>query len=614
MRSISAFNSLYAICLGLFIPISQLRAEDVQIRSLKQRSIALIGLPKYTDDFLHFQYANPNAPKGGMLKLAGVGSFDSLNQYATKGQPPDYLFTIYDRLMTRSQDEPYTLYPQIAVDVEYPEDFSWVAFNINPAACFHDGHPVTAEDIVFTAKTLKQNGPPFFKRVFQYLSGVEATSSHRVQFDMHESNRTIKSIALLAHLPVLPKHFWQDKNFGQSTMTPPLGSGPMKIARVIPGKSITYQRVEDYWGSNLPVNKGLFNFDTIQIDYYRDNHAALEAFAAGAYDLRIEGDARNWHQKYNFPAIQKGDIVKEKLKLKHPHGMNALVFNTRKSLFQNRKVRIALNLLFNFEWINKSLLYSEYQHTNSFYVNSPMASLSPPSTGELKLLQQYKELLPPEILHEVFEQPESDHNGQNRHNKIRALQLLNEAGWQLKHGEIRHTVTNQPMVFELLVSPASSERLFASYRKALAEVGIHMNIKVLDHSLFRKLAQRFDFYMIDWHFWHSSFPGIEQQHSWSSQAANEQGSNNLAGVKDPVIDNLLTLFNHVNHYQESIDICKAMDRILLWKNYMIPKWHKDKIFIAYRKNLKHPDIQNLNWLNINLWWQGTNTVSVAGKP
>lgn len=573
----------------------------------------MIGQPKYANDFPHFHYANPEAPKGGTLRLAGIGNFDSLNQYTTKGQSPDYLFSIYDRLMIRSLDEPYTLYPQMALSVEYPEDFSWVAFNLNPAAYFHDGHPVTAEDVVFTAQTLRENGSPFFRRMFQYLSEIKATSQYRVQFDMHESSRTIKSIALLAYLPVLPKHFWQGKDFEKSAMNLPLGSGPMRVTKVVPGKSITYRKVDDYWGAGLPVNQGQFNFDKIRIDYYRDNHTALEAFAAGAYDLRIESDARNWHQKYDFPAIQKGEILKESLELKHPHGMNSLVFNTRKLLFQDRKVRIALNLLFNFEWTNKNLLHSEYQRTNSFYINSPMATVDTPSNGELRLLYQYKELLPTELLQKVFQQPESDHNGQNRKNKSKALQLLSEAGWQLKKGVMRNKKSDQPMAFELLLPSTSSVRCFTPYRKVLSDLGIKMTVRIVDQSLFRKQAQHFDFDMIEWHFWHSSFPGIEQHHSWSSQAADEPGSNNLAGIKHPVIDKLLARFNHVRHYQESIDICKAIDRILLWNNYVIPKWHKDNIFVAHKKNLQHPDIQNLNWFNINLWWQKSSVFSIMGK-
>ncbi len=599
---------------GSIICTSTSFAEAPTVKVITQSSLAMIGTPVYPNDFSHFHFTNPSAPKGGALTLAGIGSFDSLNQYTTKGHPPDYLFSIYDRLMTRSLDEPYTLYPLLALSVEYPEDFSWIAFNINPSAYFHDGQPVTADDIMFTTETLKQYGSPFFRRMLQHLEKVKVTGKYRVQFDMDSSSRTIKAIALLAYLPVLPKHFWQDKNFEQNTLDFPLGSGPMRVSKVIPGKSITYQRVKNYWGANLPVNQGLHNFDQIRIDYYRDNHTSLEAFSAGAYDLRIEGDARNWHQKYDFPAIKKGEIIKESIKLNHPHGMNALVFNTRKPLFQDRNVRLALNLLFNFEWTNRNLLHSEYLRTNSFFVNTPMAASEIPSDGELKLLYKYKAVLPEEIFHNIFRQPESNQNGQNRRNKSKALQLLSEAGWQLKKGEMRHKASGQPLAFELLLPSTSSERYFIPYRKTLSELGIKMTVLSIDQSLFRKRAHQFDFDMIDWYFWHSSFPGIEQHHSWSSQAADEPGSNNLAGVKHPVVDALLARFNHVRHYQESIDICKAIDRILLWYNYVIPKWHKNNILVAYKKHLKHPDIDNLNWFNVSLWWLENEIVSSTGKP
>ncbi|MGB1272576.1 MAG: ABC transporter substrate-binding protein, partial [Endozoicomonas sp.] len=268
-------------------------ASPPDLEITHQASVALIGTPKYSDDFTHFNYVNPQAPKGGKLRLASIGSFDSLNQYADKGQPPELLFMLYDRLMTRSQDEPYSLYPLAAMSVEYPEDLSWVAFNLNPDARFHDGHPMTSKDVVFTVNTLKALSSPFVKKMVTYIQATRATSRYRVQFELSENSRTLKAVALLAYLPVLPEHYWKEKDFNHNHLDIPLGSGPMKIAKVESGRSITFERVTNYWGANLPVNKGQFNFDRLRIDYYRDNHAALEAFAAGAYDLRIESDPRN---------------------------------------------------------------------------------------------------------------------------------------------------------------------------------------------------------------------------------------------------------------------------------------------------------------------------------
>ena len=575
-------------------------AENTPKKIIIKKSISLIGEAGYPDDFSHFNYVNPDAPKGGTLKLASIGTFDSLNQYATKGRSPDFLFMQYDRLMTRAQDEPYTFYPQAAINVEYPEDLSWIAFNLNPNGRFHDGKPISAEDVVFTLELLKNQSSPFLKKTYMAAVSAKATSALRVEFKIDEKYRTVKAAALLAFLPVLPKHFWQGRDFSHSNLT--LGSGPMRVAQVNPGHSITYERVDNYWGKDLPVNRGQFNFSKMRIDYYRDNNAALEAFSAGAYDLRIESDPRNWHQKYNFPAIKKGEIIKEDITLLHPHGMSALVFNSRRAMFSDRKVRLALNYLFNFEWSNKQLLHNEYRRTSSYYINTGLAATGLPEGEELELLNEFRDQLPPEIFTQPPEQPVSDVSGVNRKNQKIALKLLKDAGWQLKGKHMTHIATGQVMEFELLLASATMERVFIPYSKSLAKVGIKMNVQTVDDSRFRKRAKSFDFDLVEWHFWHSSFPGIEQTNTWSSASADEQGSNNIAGVKNPVIDQLLDRFKQVSGYEDIVPTCRAIDRILLWNQYVIPKWYKNEIYVAYRNYLNHPPQQNLNWFNASVWW------------
>ncbi|OED45291.1 hypothetical protein ACH42_05115 [Endozoicomonas sp. (ex Bugula neritina AB1)] len=584
----------------LFFSVCAL-AENTSKTIITKKSISLIGDASYSDDFPHFNYVNPTAPKGGTLKLASIGTFDSLNQYATKGKVPEYLFMLYDRLMARAQDEPYSFYPQVALTVEYPEDFSWVAFNLTPKGRFHDGTPITADDVVFTLDTLKNQSSPFLKKIYSAVTG-KATSPHRVEFTIDEKNRTLKAVALLAFLPVLPKHYWKDRDFNRSKLAIPLGSGPMRITHINPGHSITYERAKDYWGKDLPVNRGQFNFDKLRIDFYRDNNAALQAFAAGAYDLRIESDPKNWHQKYTFPAINKGDVIKESIALMHPHGMSALVFNSRKNMFSDRRVRLALNYLFNFEWFNKQLLHGEYRRSSSFFVNTDLAATGLPQGDELALLRHYTDQLPSEIFTQPPLQPISDATGSSRENQKIALNLLSEAGWQIKEAQMTEVATGQPMEFELLLSSPDMERIFIPYSKSLAKVGIKMNVQILDDNRFRKRAKSFDFDLIDWHFWHSSFPSIEQINNWSSLAADEPGSNNLMGIKNPVIDQLLERFKHNPNYQDVRSTCRAIDRILLWSHYAIPKWYKNKINIAYRNYLDHPTTQNLNWFNVSTWW------------
>ena len=376
----------------------------------------------------------------------------------------------------------------------------------------------------------------------------------------------------------------------------------MKISSVNPGHSVIYERVKNYWAKELAVNKGQFNFDRMRIDYYRDNNAALEAFAAGAYDLRIESDPRNWHQKYSFPAIKNGEVFKEKVVLKHPHGMGGLIFNTRRPIFQDRRVRLALNYLFDFEWTNQHLLHSEYRRTTSFFVNTDFAARGLPEGKELALLENFKNQLSPEIFAEPYQQPESDGSGNNRKNQRIALQLLKEAGWQLKRGAMIHDSTGEPMTFEILLPGPSMERVFIPYSSNLAKVGIEARVQTVDDSRFRKRAKSFDFDMVEWHFWHSTFPSTEMNYSWSSKAADEKDSNNLAGVKNPAIDALLAPLSQNSEYQEIIPRLRAVDRILLWENYLIPKWHKNNIYIAYRNYLDHPNHSELNWFNASLWW------------
>ena len=581
-------------------PISTVISAPQKI--ITRKTLSLIGPIKYAEDFKHFDYANPDAPKGGILKLASLGTFDSLNQYATKGKVPDYLFLQYDRLMSRSQDEPFSIYPLVATGLEYPEDMSRVAFDLNPAARFHDGKPITSEDLLFTIETLKKNGSPFFKRLYQTVDSYKANGLYRVEFELAEKHRSLKTIGVIAHLPVFPKHFWAGKNFDNSQLTVPLGSGPMRIAKVDPGHSITYERVKDYWARDLPVNKGQFNFEKMRIDYYRDNNAALEAFAAGAYDIRIESDPRNWHQKYNFPAITKGDIIKDRIRLTYPQGMSALTFNTRRHPFEDRKVRLALNHLFNFEWTNEHLLHSEYQRVNSFYVNTPLAASGLPTGKELDLLKQFKNQLPPEIFTTVPAQPTSNKSGNNRHNQKIAIDLLKEAGWELRNGKMVETKTGKPMEFEILLASPAMERIFIPYANNLSKLGIRAEVQTVESSRFRKRARSFDFDIVEWHFWLSSFPGVEQTHSWGSTAADQKDSNNIAGVKHPVIDALLARIGNISDYEQLVPIFRSIDRILLWENYVIPKWYKNDIYVAYRNHLSHPEQQNLNWFNVSVWW------------
>ncbi|WP_263322212.1 extracellular solute-binding protein [Endozoicomonas sp. Mp262] len=587
--------------LALFSFASAARPAEQATKVHIRYSLSLIGDAAYSDNFQHFDYVNPDAPKGGTLKLAAIGTFDTLNSYNTKGRAASGLYTIHDRLMTRSADEPYTLYPLIAKSFEHPDDYGWVAFNMNPLARFDDRRPITSEDVVFTFKMLQESGSPFIKNILRDVISVSNPSPDKVIFHLGPG-RGIKVMAYLAFIPVMPKHYWQGRSFSTGLTTPPVSSGPMRVKELQLGRSITYEKVKNYWAENLPVRKGLFNFDQIKIDYYRDSHAAMEAFRAGLYNFRYEFDTKTWYESYDFRAVQKGEVIKENVPNLHPPGMSSLVFNTRIPLFKNRPVRKALLQVFDFEWINNYLLHSNETRTTSFFSNTPLMATGLPSPGELKLLVPYKSQLPPELFTLPPSLPVSDGNGNSRNHKKTAIQLLKQAGWHLDKGKMRHRETNQLFSFTLLLDSPGAERVTQPFKKSLADIGITMNIQTLDVSQYRKRIKEFNFEMASWHFIHSPFPGSEQTNNWSSSAAKEPGSNNLAGVNQPIVDKLVKQLREASTYDEIIDVTKALDRVLLWNYYVIPRWHDNQNHIAYWHDLDRPRTGNPHYHVLEAMW------------
>ncbi|MDD7805375.1 MAG: extracellular solute-binding protein [Endozoicomonas sp. (ex Botrylloides leachii)] len=576
----------FSLSFFLLVISGLLYAKDTA-KVITQESFSLIGEPAYPEDFKHFIYVNPDAPKGGVLRLAAIGTYDTLNPYSAIGRPPEGIYMIHDRLMTRSVDEPVTLYPVIAKNIQYPSDLQWVAFDLNPQARFHDDKPVTAEDVVFTFNLLKTSGSAFIKNNYRDVLSAKADGAHRVIFQLG-AGRGIRLLAFIAFMPVMAKHFWQGRSFDAGLTQLPVGSGPMKISKIKLGRSIVYERVKNYWGADLPTHKGLYNFDTVKIDYYRDNHASIEAFRAGLYDFRYEFDVKAWRQNYNFSAAKKAQVIKETAPFIHPPGMKAFVFNTRKALFKDRQVRMALLELFDFEWINKHFLYSEYQRTTSFFENTPLKAQGLPSPEELNILEPFRKVLPAELFTHAPILPVSNGSGNNRNSKHAAIQRLEHVGWVLRNGVMTNKDTGKPFVFSLLVDSAAEERIVAPFKKNLADIGIKMIIKVLDISQYRKRIKNFDFDIASWHFFHSPFPGAEQVNNWSSLAANKLTSNNVAGVNNPAVDELVERIKQATHYDDVVHLTKALDRVLLWGCYVIPKWHINIINMAYWSHLRRP--------------------------
>ena len=565
-----------------------------------QKSFTLIGTNKYPDNFTHFAYANPNAPKGGILRLARTGSFDTLNPFNSKGTAPDYLYYTYGSLMTRSADEPHSLYPFLAEAIEYPENYSWVAFHINPAARFSDNHPVTSKDVVFTFELLKKEGSPFLKNLYKDVARVETTSPNRVVFYLDKPSK--KQAALLGYIRVLPHHYWHTRNFQDRHLDNPVTSGPLIVKSVKMGQSVHFERVKNYWAVNLPSQKGRYNFDEIRVDYYRDRQAVIEGFRAGLYDVYQETDSNRWHQAFGFPAVKEGRVLKKDIELLYPSGMSALAFNLRREKFRNPALRQALITAFDFEWINRKLLNSEYQRTMSFFSNTPLSATGLPTEEELKLLKPFQDQLPRELFQQTITLPGSAGSGKDRKNVREALALFKKAGYRLDNGRMKEHSSGKPLTLNLITDDPKQERLLLPYRKSLADLGIELNIQTLEKTLFRKKVRAFDFELVDWYFWQSTYPGTELYHMWSSKVAMEKQSGNITGISNPVVDYLLAETSKADSYETLIPIVRALDRVLMWGHYVIPKWHTQTTHLAYWHHIDHPSQDHLYWLDLNNWW------------
>ncbi|AMO56516.1 extracellular solute-binding protein [Endozoicomonas montiporae] len=557
---------------------------------------------KYPANFTHFGYTNPDAPKGGTLRKAATGSFDTFNTFAPKGNWAADSYFLYDSLMVRAGDEPYTVYGLIAQSIEYPQDLSWVAYNLHPDARFHDNAPITADDVVYTFETLREKGPPHYRHLYADVSSVKATSRHRVEFRF--SRPQSKPLLLrLSQLRVLPKHFWTrpDNNIAIADLNPPLASGPFKIKDFQAGHQVTYERVKHYWAANLPVNKGRHNFDEVRIDYYRDDQIALEAFKQGAYDLRVDGNPKNWVEGYKGKRLDKGEIIQEAVP-NSSLGMRAFVFNLRKAKFADRRLRQAISLALDFQWINKHLYYDTYKQAYSLFSNSELAADALPSANEIKLLSPWHKELPEEVFTRVFQPARTDGSGNWRNNQRLALQLLKDAGWVLKDGKLKHRQTNEPMTFEILLSQPEFERFALPFANNLKLLGIHARISTIDTSQYINRLREFDFDMVIHGFYPGISPTTELKSFWGSESAKAHAGKNISGISLPVLDALIEKAIKAENRNELIDIVRALDRVVLWHYATIPQWYLPYWPFIYKKGLKHPKIPPEYASGLDTWW------------
>lgn len=571
------------------------------IAQTTMQGLALHGAPKYAADFKHFDYVNPDAPKGGELRLSALGTYDTLNPFTLKGLAADGAALQFETLMAASLDEPMSQYGWVAESVTVAPDRSWVAYKINPAARFHDGSPIAADDVIFSFETLRDKGHPFYRSYYKDVEKAEKTGEREVKFTFRDTTNTELPL-IMGQLPILSKKFWQGRDFAATTLEPIMGSGPYEVDSISPGRSISFKRFKNWWAKDLPINRGRYNFDTLRYDYYRDATVSLEAFLAGRYDFRLENVAKQWALSYNTPAVQSHAIVKETIANQLPAGMQGFVMNMRRPIFKDRRVREALNYAFDFEWSNKNFAYNAYTRTQSYFENSELAARGLPDANELKLLEPYKEQLPPELFTQPFKLPTTDGSGDNRENMRKAADLLREAGWTLKNGVLVDAV-GKPFTFEILDVEPMFERWTQPYLRNLERLGIKATFRMVDAAQFQNRMDHFDFDATVSVFSQSLSPGNEQFDYWSSSKVDVPGSRNLIGVHDPVVDALLDKLVHAATREELVTACRALDRVLLWQYYVIPHWHIGSFRIAYWDRFGQPTLHPPYGLPVeDTWW------------
>lgn len=566
-------------------------------------AIALRSTPKYPANFLAFEYTNPKAPKGGDIRLSEVGTtFDSLNGFINKGVPAAGIDHIYDSLTTASMDEPFTQYGLLAEKIEHDfNDSSWVTYYINPKARFSDGKPVTAQDVVFTFNTILKDGDPNLKQYYSQVKSVQALAPLKVKFTF--KTRDVAELPLIVgQQQILPKHYWEKRTFFKTSLDIPVGSGPYKISRVDPGRSISYTLDPNYWGKDLSVNRGRNNFGSITYVYYRDPLVALQGFKAGQYDFRAENKAKDWASEYNFPAAKQGWVKKMEQKHFSPTGMQGFVYNTRHPIFQDPRVREALSYAFDFEWTNKTLFYGAYTRTESYFSNSELAAQGMPSKDELAILEPYRQQLPASVFGDAYHAPRTDGTGNIRQNLVKAQTLLADAGWTIKNGKLTDA-RNNPFTFEILLDNPQFTRIVEPFTKNLERLGIEAKIRLLaDTSQYTERLRKFDYDMIVNVWGESLSPGSEQEGFWGSKAADIPGSRNFSGIKSPVVDELVKLVATAPTREQLTYRTRALDRVLMAGYYVIPQYHFDKFRIAYWDFFEYPQIYPKYGLDLDSWW------------
>jgi len=582
-------------------------AQNLLAKTNISHAIAMHGEPKYDQNFISVEYVSNNAEKGGNIVRSAIGTYDTFNPFTLKGTSAAGIGLLYESLTVGSSDEAFTEYGLLAKSIEWPDDRSWVTFTLRDEAKWHDGKKITSDDVVWTFNTLMEKGHPFYKYYYGDVSEVIKITENKVKFEF-STNTNKELVLIVGQLPVLPKHYWENKNFEETTLDVPIGSGPYKVKSFDAGRSITYELDMDYWGFEnniVPIKVGKDNMGSIRYDYYKDRGVEREAFKSGEIDFFSENTSKEWATGYDIDAVTEGLIKKELIPHENPQGMQAFAFNTRKDIFADKRVRKALSFAFDFEWTNKNLFYGAYKRTDSFFENSELASSGLPSQAELAYLNPYIDQLPKEIFNEEYSNPKTDGSGFIRNELQEATKLLQEAGWRLRDGKLENS-NGEPFEFEILLVSPAFERIVLPFIDNLEKLGINASLRTIDSSQYQKRIESFDFDMVVFTFSQSLSPGNEQRNFWSSGAADTNGSRNIIGIKNNVIDLLIENLINAKDREDLITISRALDRVLLWNYYVIPQWHISAYRVLYWDMFDQPKQKPKYSLGFDTWWVNQN--------
>lgn len=567
-----------------------------------EHGLSLFGDLKYGPDFTHFDYVEPDAPKGGTLHLAAVDSYDTLNPFTLKGVSAAGAGLPFETLLEGAADEPDSAYGLVASHVELVPDRSRLRFTLRPEARWHDGTPITAADVAFSFETLTQEGHPNYAVLLAGVEGVEAEGAGAVVFRLGDrGNRKLPLI--IGGMPILSKAYYEGRAFGETTMEPPLGSGPYRVGRVDPGRAVVYERVPDYWGAHLPVNAGRHNFDEIRFDYYRDRTVIVEALKAGEFDFHEEFTSKTWATAYDIPAVAEGRLIREVLPDNTPSGVQAYFINARLPKFRDHRVREALSYVFDFEWLNENLFYGLYERMKSYFENSDLAARGLPSEAELAFLEPHRGAVPVEVFTKAFAPPRTDGSGNNRRNLRSARTLFAEAGWALADGRLVHRETGEAMEIEFLYFEPTFERVIAPFARNLKRVGIEATLRLVDGPQYENRLKEHDFDITTRRFVLSLSPGAELNAYFASDTAHRAGSLNSSGIEDPVVDALIAEIVAATDRPTLIAAVRALDRVLLWGHYIVPQWFKGTHHLVYWDKFGRPAVKPRYALGVaDTWW------------